>query len=151
MDDLREELLEVYKLHAELADKVSQRREGANRLYVTLMTGFIVLLVAMLRFGSGDIPVWIILTAGGAIGALISLSWCGVVRSYKQLNSGKFAILQELEEQLAFPFFTKEWESLGRGENQRKYLKITVVETSLPAIFFLLSIALIIIAFTVDL
>ena len=107
MDDLREELLEVYKLHAELADKVSQRREGANRLYVTLITGFIVLLVAMLRFGSGDIPVWIILAAGGAIGALISASWFVVVRSYKQLNSGKFAVLQELEEQLAFPFFTK--------------------------------------------
>ena len=151
MDDLREELLEVYKLHAKLADNVSQRREGANRLYVTLITGFIVLLVAMLRFGSGDIPVWIILAAGGAIGALISASWFVVVRSYKQLNSGKFAVLQELEEQLAFPFFTKEWENLGGGENRRKYLKMTVAETCLPAIFFLLSIALIIIAFTVDL
>ena len=151
MDDLREELLEVYKLHAKLADNVSQRREGANRLYVTLITGFIVLLVAMLRFGSGDIPVWIILAVGGVIGALISASWFVVVRSYKQLNSGKFAVLQELEEQLAFPFFTKEWENLGGGENRRKYLKMTVAETSLLAIFFLFSIALIVIAFTVDL
>ncbi len=37
-DPDRTELLEIYKLHAELADRVSQRREGANRLYVSLLT-----------------------------------------------------------------------------------------------------------------
>ena len=31
MDENKRELLEIYKLHAELADRVSQRREGANR------------------------------------------------------------------------------------------------------------------------
>ena len=30
MDENRRELLEIYKLHAELADRVSQRREGGN-------------------------------------------------------------------------------------------------------------------------
>ena len=30
-DSTRNEMLEIYKLHAELADRVSQRREGANR------------------------------------------------------------------------------------------------------------------------
>lgn len=31
-DAVRNELLEIYRLQAELADRVSQRREGANRL-----------------------------------------------------------------------------------------------------------------------
>ena len=30
-DSTRNEMLGIYKLHAELADRVSQRREGANR------------------------------------------------------------------------------------------------------------------------
>lgn len=44
MDNDRAELLEIYKLHAELADKVSQRREGANRLYVSLITAILALI-----------------------------------------------------------------------------------------------------------
>ena len=31
-DSEQNELLELYKLHTELADRVSQRREGANRM-----------------------------------------------------------------------------------------------------------------------
>ena len=38
-DSTQNEMLEIYKLHAELADRVSQRREGANRLYVSLLVG----------------------------------------------------------------------------------------------------------------
>ena len=37
-DSTRNEMLEIYKLHAELADRVSQRREGANRLYRKMRT-----------------------------------------------------------------------------------------------------------------
>ena len=55
-DSSKDQLLEIYKLHAELADRVSQRREGANRLHVSLLSGFLVFLAALLRFGSGEIP-----------------------------------------------------------------------------------------------
>ena len=34
----RNELLEIYKLHAGFADRVSERREAAHRLFVTLLT-----------------------------------------------------------------------------------------------------------------
>ena len=43
-DPEQDQLLEIYKLHAELADRVSQRREGANRLYVSLHVGLVVFL-----------------------------------------------------------------------------------------------------------
>ena len=52
MDEKRQELLEIYKLHAELADRVSQRREGANRLYVSLLIGLVLFAAALLRFGT---------------------------------------------------------------------------------------------------
>lgn len=155
MDEDKRELLEIYKLHAELADRVSQRREGANRLYVSLLTAIPVLLAAFLRYGAGAIPVKAILTAGGVLGALLSASWYIVIRSYRQLNAGKFDALHELEEKLAYPFFTREWELLEEDGNRKesrnrsRYWRLTVVETGLPIGFFLLSAAAVVIAWAV--
>ena len=147
MDENRRELLEIYKLHAELADRVSQRREGANRLFVSLLTGTLIFLVALLRYGAETMPVGAILTAVSIFGIFLSAAWYIIIRSYRQLNSGKFAALHELEEKLAYPFFKREWELLEGGKSRSRYWKLTVVETFLPVIFALLYLALIIIFF----
>ena len=147
MDENRRELLEIYKLHAELADRVSQRREGANRLFVSLLTGTLIFLVALLRYGAETMPVGAILTAVSIFGIFLSAAWYIIIRSYRQLNSGKFAALHELEEKLAYPFFKREWELLEEGKSRSRYWKLTVVETILPVIFTLLYLALIIIFF----
>ena len=149
MDENRQELLEIYKLHAELADRVSQRREGANRLFVTLLTGTLIFLAAFLRYGAEIIPVGAVLTAVGIFGIFLSAAWYIIIRSYRQLNSGKFAALHELEKKLAYPFFKREWELLEEGKSRSRYWRLTVVETFLPFIFASLYIALIVIFFTI--
>ena len=146
-DSKQDELLELYKLHAELADRVSQRREGANRMYVSLVLGLAVFLAAMFRFGSGTIPVEALLLVTSIIGGLLTISWYIVIRSYRQLNSGKFLALHELEKQLAYPFFTREWELLGEGHDAGRYWKLTVVEIGLPCIFFALFFGLAVLSF----
>ena len=142
----RKELLEIYKLHAHLADKVSQRREGANRLYVSLLVGLGVFIAALLRFGGSGVYDKLILVSAGVIGALLSVSWYVVIRSYRQLNTGKFDALHELEDKLAYPFFKREWELLEEGKNLSRYWKLTNVETGLPLIFFVLSCGLVVLA-----
>ena len=117
----KDQLLEIYRLHAELADRVSQRREGANRLYVSLLSGFLVFLAALLRFGSGELSMSALLLFFGIIGTAISGSWYIVIRSYRQLNRQKFATLHELEQKLDYPFFRREWELLGQGGNRKVY------------------------------
>ena len=146
-DSTRKELLEIYKLHAELADRVSQRREGANRLYVSLLVGLVVFVSALLRFDAGDGYEKVILFSAGAVGALLSVSWYVVIRSYRQLNTGKFLALHELEKRLAYPFFTREWDLLAEGEDRSRYWKLTVVEVGLPVIFFVLSCGLVALSF----
>ena len=59
----------------------------------------------------------------------ISGSWYIVIRSHRQLNTGKFAALNELEQKLDYPFFRREWELLKQGKNRKVYWKLTVVET----------------------
>ena len=134
----RTELLEIYRLHAELADRVSQRREGANRLYVSLSLALVLFLAALFRFGFGDVPGSLVVTAVGAVGIALSASWLLVIRSYRQLNTGKLKALHELEERLAYPFFKREWELLGEGNDRTRYLRLTQAEAVLPWIFLLL-------------
>ena len=138
MDDLKKnELLEIYKLHVNLADKVSQRREGANRLYVSLLVGLAVFVGALLWLGDGSDYDKPILVSAGVIGTSLSVSWYVVIRSYKQLNTGKC---------LAYPFFKREWTLLDEGKNLSRHWKLTNVETGLPLIFFVLSCGLVILS-----
>ena len=129
----RNELLELYKLHSELADRVSQRREGANRLYVGLLTAFLAAIVAFARWVGDDaiLPTWSL----GLFGLLMCTAWYINIRSYRQLNEGKFHALKRLEEKLAFHFFKVEWEFLKKGESRNKYWKLTDVEKFLPGVF----------------
>ena len=142
MEDRTQDLLDIYKLHAELADRVSQRREGANRLYVSLLVGLAVFAAAILRFSTDSISVDTVLIWTSILGAMLTLSWYVTIRSYRQLNAGKFRVLQDLERHLAYPFFTKEWEVLTEGQSRRIYWKLTVVETALPCLLFLLFLGL---------
>ena len=138
-NDLRQtELLEIYKLHAELADRVSQRREGANRLYVSLLAGLVLFLSALFRFGVDDELTRFVVYAASAVGSLLCLSWYIVIRSYRQLNERKFKTLCALENNLCFSFFTNEWNIPEDGERTSRYWRLTLVEVSLPAIFFLM-------------
>lgn len=146
-DSDRSELLEIYKLHAELADRVSQRREGANRLYVSLLAGLAAFVAALIRFGVGDVPVQIVLVTIGVAGAALSASWYIVLRSYRQLNTGKFRALHELEGRLAYRFFQREWDLLGKGDDRRRYWRLTVVERILPCVFFMLFVGLAVFSF----
>ena len=136
------ELIEIYKLHSELADRVSQRREGANRLYVSLLVGLGVFVVALLRFGVGDASEQLVLGLIGVFGILLSLSWFFVIRSYKQLNTEKFRVLHDLETKLPYPFFTLEWDPELEGAKSNKYWKLTDVERTLPFIFLALFLGL---------
>ncbi len=75
----------------------------------------------------------------GMLGSMISASWWIVIRSYRQLNSGKFKVLDELENEMAFPLFRREWKILKTRQRRHHYWKITNVETFLPVVFGSLS------------
>lgn len=140
------EVLELYKLHAELADRVSQRREGANRLFVSLLTGLLVFVAASLRFGTGPVSADSVMVVVGIAGLMLSAAWYVVIRSYRQLNTGKFLALHELEEKLTYPFYKREWELLGEGRDIGRYWRLTVVETTLPVVFGLLFAGVVLLA-----
>ena len=135
-EERSKEILEIYKLHAELADRVSQRRLGTNRIYVSLLVGVMMFLVGLLKIGESTPQDGLVLCLIGVVGALLAVSWDRVVRSYQQLNAGKFQALLELEKKLPHPFFEREWQFLGEGQEASQYLRLTQVERSVPWVFF---------------
>ena len=142
--DEKQELLEIYKLHAELADSVSKQRATANRFYILVLSGLAVLFSTFLQRKNG-VPLGWLMIGFGAFGMLVALAWLIVIRSYCQLNSGKFQVLLALEEKLAYPFFKHEWKLLGEGKDSKSYRKLTAVETCVPIIFGICFVALLLI------
>ena len=133
--DEKQELIEIYKLLAGLADSVSRQRGTANRFYMLVLSGLSVLFSAFLQRKNGVSLEWLMI-GFGALGTSLAIAWFIVIRSFRQLNSGKFKALQELEEKLVYPFFKREWDLLEEGRERKTYWRLTVVEIIVPIIFF---------------
>ena len=130
---VEESFFELYRLHAELADRVSQRREGANKLYVSLYLALILFFAAWLRFGSEGLDGVLIICA--LLGVCVSVSWFQSITSYRKLNDAKFKLLHEMEKSLEFSFFTREWEILQEDDESKSYRALTHIERYLPIAF----------------
>jgi hypothetical protein len=134
-------LLEQYKLYVQMADKISERRQSANSFFLTVNTALIAFLglVASPNVG-GDAGVaaspplpWVLVVS--AAGVALCYSWFRLVRSYKDLNSGKFKVVHAIESRLPASPYDAEWEAVGRGEDPMLYLPFTHVEIWIPWVF----------------
>ncbi|HCQ15142.1 MAG TPA: hypothetical protein DIU20_02700, partial [Cryomorphaceae bacterium] len=74
---------------------------------------------------------------------IISLLWWLTINSYRQLNSGKFKVIHEMEQQLPFACYDREWDYLGRGKNGKLYRQLSKVEGYVPLVIIVLSAMLI--------
>jgi len=110
-------ILEQYKLCVEMADRISARRALANAFFLTLNSAALTTIGAFWKDGPRAsvfylIPPLLLLLA-------LCLAWFWLVRSYRQLNSGKYAVIGALEERLpASPYWQAEWKALGEGKNK---------------------------------
>ena len=138
-------ILEQYKLCAEMADRVSQRRQSAHVFFLTVNAGLIALLGWTLPAEAAPPQsIWLVIV--GLAGAVLSGTWLLLIRSYRNLNRAKFRMVQQMEMQLPLKPFTAEWELVGKGGNNALYRPFTRIEPFVPVIFMLLYAALIAVA-----
>lgn len=126
-------LIEQYKIYAEMADNVSARRSQANTFYITVLSG----LLAVLAFAADKIPgeaQFTAFLAVGLLGIVLCVVWYINLEAYRQLNSAKYKVIQEMEEKLPFPSYTQEWAivNMKDGTNQPRYTRLTWVEKIVP-------------------
>ena len=63
------------------------------------------------------------------------VSWRRLVRSYAQLNTGKFFVIDRIENCLPAALFRAEWKALGEGRDKQKYRSFTKTEATVPIVF----------------
>jgi len=127
-------LLEQYKLYVEMADRVSARRGSANTFFLTLNTTAVTA-IGLLWSGHLRESKWIL--AFLFVGLLIEcVAWFWLLRSYRQLNSAKYAVVGALEERLpASPYWSAEWMALGEGRDPARYWPLSHIEQWIPSLF----------------
>lgn len=137
-EKFHEHLLEEYKIFVSLADKTSVRRGQASKFYISVLSALFALLSLIIEREIVTISQPILLFGMSILGLAICLTWYLNIQSYKQLNSLKFQVLHEMEEQLPFRCFTREWEILklqNQKKNRNNYVRLTTVEGFTPLIF----------------
>jgi hypothetical protein len=129
-------LFEQYKLYVEMTDRISQRRATSNTFYITANAA----LVTVASWFKDDFGKYIYLVSG--IGIIMALFWFFSIRSYKQLNTGKFAVIREIERRLPLNLYSYEWDKLGKGKSYKTYWPLSHIEGLVPFIFIALYVAL---------
>jgi hypothetical protein len=77
----------------------------------------------------------------GVAGGALCMMWRQSISSYKDLNSGKFEIINAMEEFLPIAVYETEWEILERGSNTRRFRPFHRVEVQVPWLFVALYVA----------
>lgn len=130
-----DEILEIYKIYLQMADKISDRRQSANSFFLTINT-VIVSFISYMSISNATQSSNIFYILVSIAGMVICYYWYRLIRSYKDLNSGKFKVIHQIESNLPLSPYDTEWEMLGRGKDKKKYLPFTKIEMRIPWVFF---------------
>jgi len=130
-------ILEIYKIYLQMADKISDRRQSANSFFLAINT-VIVSSISYISISNTAYSSNLFYIFVSIAGMVICYYWYRLIRSYKDLNSGKFKVIHQIESYLPLSPYDTEWEMLGRGKDKKKYLPFTKIEMRIPWVFFAL-------------
>lgn len=136
-------LFEQYKLFVSTALEISERREKSNVFFITTNTALITVITFFFS-DMKDFILWAVIIS--LAGIILCYYWRKLINSYKQLNSGKFKVIHEIEQQLPLKLFDYEWVILGEGKDEKLYKPLTHVERIVPVVFGVIYLLLAIIS-----
>ena len=130
-----EVLMEQYKLFVETSERLVARRQVVNTFFLSANALALSALGLIAKEASHSplIALGIIAIAGAA--SVLCVAWKTLVESYRQLNRGKFAVIDRLEERLPAALFRAEWAALGEGKDPKVYKPFTATEQRVSNIF----------------
>lgn len=131
----QDHFLKQYELYLAAAEKISDRRENANKYFYTLNSGLFISAGFLLNSHIDSILILLSLVFLSILGMIFSIIFWYLINSYKQLNTGKFKVLHEMEKQLPSQPYKDEWIMLGEGKDKTKYFPFSHIERTIPFIF----------------
>lgn len=125
-DRYRDHCLEMYHAFIESAERISDRRHSANTFFLTVNTALLGI--------SGYLQTGFVALGG----VVLSYTWFRLIKSYRSMNTAKFKVIHDMEQQLPFAPYDAEWEKLERGENPKIHTPFSKVEKAVPVVFMIL-------------
>ena len=133
-----EALIEQYKLFVGTSERLVARRQVVNTFFLSVNT-LAVSAVGLMAKEVQTSPLVAIGVVAISIAAIVlCVAWKTLVRSYAQLNRGKFAVIDRLEDRLPAALFRAEWAALGAGKDPKSYKPFTHTEAVVSNIFMVI-------------
>jgi hypothetical protein len=144
---------EEYKLFAEDAQKLSERRQNTSKTYVTVNAAIFAVLALLIK-DVGFRGWTLVLTALPLFltGVLTSIVWQKIIIQHKMLIGWRYDQLKEMEKVIAgsYQMYTKEWEDFFKPRQGKERFSFSLLEIWLPrlflALYFIYGIGLVIAA-----
>ncbi len=144
-DEIRIKLImEQYKIFVESAQKISDTRSQTNKFFISILSILFAISALVSNFNN-IIYLSVCTLVIGLFGILLCYLWYRSIHTYKALNSAKFAVIHEIEQELPIKCFIKEWDILEKCK-KKEYLIITGTEKKLPILLALPFILIIILS-----
>lgn len=131
--DFQDHLLKQYELYIEMADRISARRLLVNTVFLMINITIVGALRLLFRDKTENLDACYFLICIGT--SLLCMLWFRIIQSYEKLMAAKFKIVHKLEQMLPEKPFYWEWNLLGEGKDQKKYIALVHIEQFIPWIF----------------
>lgn len=132
--NFKDHLLEQYKVYVQSAEKISDRRQSAISYFLTINAALISMIGLSTQADILREAQWV-RSIIAILGMFICVIFWFLIRSYKQLNTGKFRVIHEVEDLLPLSLYKREWTLLEEGKNRKIYFPFSHVELLIPWIF----------------
>ena len=142
--EYRNHILEQYKICVQMADNISNRRHMTNTFFLTINTGIVSALGIAGYMDPDKSQInkdYIIFLVFGLW--VFCYMWYQLIKSYRDLNSAKFKVINEIEKILPLRPFDTEWGVLSRGRDRRVYRPFAKTERLVPVVFSALYLLLV--------
>lgn len=131
----REVLFEQYKLFVDTSERLVARRQAVNTFFLSA-NALALSAIGLVANGTREADWGLIGIFAIAVAAMmLCWAWRTLVRSYAQLNRGKFDVIDRLEDHVPAAMFRAEWAALGHGRDVGRYRPFTRTEGLVSSIF----------------
>lgn len=128
----QELLLDLYKMMVASSEALVGRRQGVNTFFLTANGALLTGMGLVVQNQSASRPTAFAILALAVTGGLLAYAWRSLLVSFGQLNTGKFAVINRLEELLPAAIYSAEWTALAEGKNPNVYRSFTSRELWAP-------------------
>lgn len=132
--EYKNHLFAQYQLYIESVEKISDRRQNANNYFITINTVLISFLGILFQAKLLENIPWV-KSVISMVGIIVCVIFWFLLRSYKQLNTGKFKVIHEIEQKLPLGLYDYEWKVLKEGKNSKVYFPFSHIEMVIPWVF----------------